>query len=365
MKGRMKLKKWFRRILGSVCVGIMLMTNLFANAQEYSVGDTMYNNLNIIEEKFSNRQVGTEANKKMAEWLVSELEAAGYTVKSEPFEQNGYAFCNYFVMKPGKSKKTIYVGAHYDCVDTHGIDDNGSGLLVVLELAKRFYSIPTEYTIQFCFFDGEESFQTKLGYAGSCHFCNTNPERKKDAVCYINIDSIAAGDELFVYGGAWENNRLTRTDTYKWARRAALKNGIDLKCLPDYVQNPNASEAITGFRSPARETGSDHHYFNSVWKIPYIYIEANRWCEEDGSGGNEKTNQTCHYQTNDKRVQAFGGQIMHTELDSLEKIEQLFPGRVKQHMEDVYTVVADMLKDKTGNKSGWKLGLGREWMVLD
>ena len=329
------------------------MINSFAYAEENLPEEAMYENLTYIQEQFFDRQVGTEANKKTAEWLIKELEDIGYTVKAEAFEQNGYEFCNYFVMKPGKSKKTIYVGAHYDAVNTHGIDDNGSGLSVVLELAKRFYVIPTPYTIQFCFFDGEESFKTKLGYAGSCHFCNTHLERRSDAVCYINIDSIAAGDELFVYGGAWEDGSLTRTSTYKWARRIALKNGIDLKCLPDQVDNPNASEAITGFRSPARETGSDHHYFNAVWKIPYIYIEANRWCEKDGSGGNHETNQTCHYQTKEKALETLGGQVMHTEFDDLEKIEKQFPGRAKQHMKEVYTIVSDMLKGDVDPNAEW------------
>lgn len=306
--------------------------------------DAMYETLAYIQQQFPDRQVDTEANTKMAEWLVGELEETGYTVKAESFEQGGYSFCNYFVTKPGDSKKTIYVGAHYDSVNTNGIDDNGSGLSVVLELAKRFYSVPTQYTIRFCFFDGEESFQTKLGYAGSCNFCHTHIEERKQAVCYINIDSIAAGDYLFVYGGAWEDGSLTRTSTYQWARRTALYNGIDLHCLPEQVENPTASEAITAFRSPARETGSDHHYFNSLWKIPYIYIEANRWCEANGSGGNSKTNQTCHYQTNQKELQQNGGQIMHTPYDNLEKLEQLFPGRVRQHMQQVYIIVSEMLK---------------------
>lgn len=345
--GNVQRKKLYRFMQRMAAVWILLsILPVNAGKNETAASDAMYQNLSYIQEQFSDRQVGTQANRAAAQWLVQELESVGYSVKEESFEQNGYTFYNYFVMKPGQSKKTLYVGAHYDSINTYGIDDNGSGLCVVLELAKRFYSISTPYTIQFCFFDGEESFKTKLGYAGSCNFCNTHIERKKDAVAYINIDSIAAGDELFVYGGAWENGGLTRTGMYQWARRVAFQNGIELKCLPEEVANPNASEAVTGFRSPARETGSDHHYFNSVWKIPYIYIEANRWCEEDGSGGNEKTNQTCHYQTSEKQLEKTGGQIMHTEWDDLDKIETLFPGRTKQHMKDVYTIVAELLKNE-------------------
>lgn len=338
----MKNYSWLK----GICFVLLLTAVLPVNASKRieNAANEMYNNLSYIQEQFYDRQVGTQANRAAAQWLVRELESVGYTVKEESFKQNGYTFWNYFVMKPGRSKRTIYVGAHYDSVNTYGIDDNASGLCVVLELAKQFYSISTPYTIQFCFFDGEESFKTKLGYAGSCNFCNTHIERRKDAICYINIDSIAAGDKLFVYGGAWEKDGLTRTNVYQWARRVALRNRIELNALPEQVSNPNGNEAITGFRSPARETGSDHHYFNSVWKIPYIYIEANRWCEEDGTGGNQETNQTCHYQSNEERLAETGGQVMHTEWDNLDKLEQLFPGRAKQHMEDAYTITADLLK---------------------
>ena len=135
-----------------------------AGKNETAASDAMYQNLSYIQEQFSDRQVGTQANRAAAQWLVQGLESVGYTVKEESFEQNGYTFYNYFVMKPGQSKKTLYVGAHYDSVNTYGIDDNGSGLCVVLELAKRFYSISTPYTIQFCFFDGERLIVLLSGF---------------------------------------------------------------------------------------------------------------------------------------------------------------------------------------------------------
>ena len=59
---------------------------------------------------------------------------------------------NIEVIKEGQSKKTIIVGAHYDSAGTHGVDDNGSGVVVALESALRMIDVETPYTIKYVFF---------------------------------------------------------------------------------------------------------------------------------------------------------------------------------------------------------------------
>jgi hypothetical protein len=83
------------------------------------------------------------------------------------------------------AKETVVIGAHYDHLGYGGVssrtggrkmalhpgaDDNGSGTTTVLELARRFASIPNRQgrRLVFITFSGEE-----LGLFGSQHYCNS------------------------------------------------------------------------------------------------------------------------------------------------------------------------------------------------
>lgn len=288
--------------------------------------------------QYKNRTAGSDAKIRAGEWIAGEMAAMGYQVEIMPFDQGGYHFVNYIGTKTGQGDGIVYLGAHYDSVDTTGTDDNASGVAVLLETAKRLAAEETEHTLKFCFFDGEESALTGIGYAGSCYYTAVKREEAPQAVCYINVDCVAAGDALFAYGGAYgETGELTRREGYDWAHRAADELGISLRSLPEQVEQ---------FASPTRVTGSDQHYFNADWEIPYVYFEASRWCEEDGSGGNEQTNKTCWYQTNDPRLSWSGGRVMHmAPLDDLTVLEAYFPGRVQNHLADTVAILTHMVEN--------------------
>ena len=81
-------------------------------------------------------------------WIQSQLESYGYEVSTHDFTHFDFTGTNYFVTKPGKSDKTIIIGAHYDSMPTAGVDDNGSGVSVLLELAYRVYDMEEVYKRQ-------------------------------------------------------------------------------------------------------------------------------------------------------------------------------------------------------------------------
>lgn len=114
---------------------------------------------------------------------------------------------------------------------TAGVDDNGSGVSVLLELAHRFYDMDTPCTLQFVFFDTEEYG----AYAGSSCFVYTylmTNNLLDDVLCCINIDSIAGGDRLYGYGGEYdEDGKLTREWVYDEANLIADDLGLDLYTL--------------------------------------------------------------------------------------------------------------------------------------
>lgn len=84
-------------------------------------------------------------------------------------------------------KKTLYITAHYDTTsDTNGIRDNGSGVVVVMEIARQLKDTNLPINVEFVFFGGEET-----GLQGSAYFVShlTN-EEKDNALGCINIDVV-------------------------------------------------------------------------------------------------------------------------------------------------------------------------------
>jgi len=277
-------------------------------------------------------------------WIKGELEAFGYTVESQDYTHFNYTGTNYYTTKPGTSDKIICIGAHYDCVNTTGTDDNGSGVSVLLELAQRFADIDTPCTLQFVFFDNEEYG----GFVGSYNFVNYVLNEQgllDDVLCFINLDSVGAGDRLYAYSGVYdEADNLTQIWPLQLAQAAAGISNVSLCTLPEEVaSHPDAALA---FRSPTRIIGSDHYYFMTQG-IPYLYFEAGLWCNDDGTGGNSDTHLTCHYQTANPAFASTGGQIMHTEFDNLQTLNQLLPGRVQYNLTCVSLVVSSMLMQIT------------------
>lgn len=318
-------------------------TESAASETEDLYGVEAYANLEAIYQNFPQR-INDENNRSenvtnAGLWIQSQLESYGYEVSTHDFTHFDFTGTNYFVTKPGKSDKTIIIGAHYDSMPTAGVDDNGSGVSVLLELAHRFYDMDTPCTLQFVFFDTEEYG----AYAGSSCFVYTYlmPNNLLDDVlCCINIDSIAGGDRLYGYGGEYdEDKKLTREWVYDEANLIADDLGLDLYTLP---------EQVTEFQSPTRLLGSDSYYFAKEG-IPYLYMEASLWCNDDGTGGNDETHLTCHYQTANEAFASTGGQIMHTEFDDLDRLNELLPGRVQKNLHDASAIVTGMLLDISPN----------------
>ena len=263
-------------------------TESAASETEDLYGVEAYANLEAIYQNFPQR-INDENNRSenvtnAGLWIQSQLESYGYEVSTHNFTHFDFTGTNYFVTKPGKSDKTIIIGAHYDSMPTAGVDDNGSGVSVLLELAHRFYDMDTPCTLQFVFFDTEEYG----AYAGSSCFVYTylmTNNLLDDVLCCINIDSIAGGDRLYGYGGEYdEDGKLTREWVYDEANLIADDLGLDLYTLP---------EQVTEFQSPTRLLGSDSYYFAKEG-IPYLYMEASLWCNDDGTGGNDETHLTSN-----------------------------------------------------------------------
>jgi Zn-dependent M28 family amino/carboxypeptidase len=103
----------------------------------------------------------------------------------------------------GRTDRTLMVGAHLDSVpEGPGINDNGSGVAGILEIAlqmKKLNIKPTNH-VRFAFWGAEESGPPQWG---SKHYVDQlGAAQRKDIALYLNFDMIGSPNFVrFVYDG--------------------------------------------------------------------------------------------------------------------------------------------------------------------
>ena len=152
------------------------------------------NNLTSYESLGLKRR-GTTSLQNTLDWLKNKYLQFGYTanqLQEDTYTYTGStAVCkNLIVTKVGTVYPNTYVivCGHYDSIGGTGTNDNGSGLVSILETARLLQNIPTEYSIKFINFSGEED-----GLYGSKHFVSaivnsTSP--KMDIRLVLNLDEV-------------------------------------------------------------------------------------------------------------------------------------------------------------------------------
>ncbi len=263
------------------------------------------------------RVAGTASEVAGADYLENTLTEMGYDVSRVAFEYDDSGMKNsenIIVEKKGSGEGTIIVGAHYDSMDSaNGVDDNGSGVAVMLENAKRMSKAKPVQTIKFVFFGAEE-----VDLLGSAEYASLmTPEEIEDTVLMINFDSLVAGDISYVYGNSDEKGKF-REHTLELAKSE------NLALVTQEGLNPEFERGITG-------PWSDHAPFEALG-IPFIYFESTNWNYGERDG---------YTQVEPKYGDS--GEIWHTEYDTLTYIEKTFPGRIDERLELFSTVLYKLL----------------------
>ncbi|MCP4197651.1 MAG: M20/M25/M40 family metallo-hydrolase [Proteobacteria bacterium] len=263
----------------------------------------------VLSEDIGPRIAGSPEEAEASQYIVSALESFGYLPEvqvftdSPPGRSGEVTSSNVIAVNEGLSEEIVIIGAHYDSVEVgNGADDNASGVAVMLEAAKMLKDVDTPYTIYFVAFGAEE-----VGLIGSNYYVDQMTEEDKaNAIAMVNLDSLIAGDNAYVYGDDAEGGEI-RDWLISWAEKEDLPLQIQTGENPEY---------------PAGTSGdwSDHVPFKQAG-IPYVYFESTNWLigEKDGY-----TQVDPKYGTE--------GQIWHTEYDYLEYIDATFPGRVDERL---------------------------------
>lgn len=130
-------------------------------------------------------------------------------------------------------------------------------------------------------------------------------KEKDNIVLMINIDSILAGDNLYLYGGRINDKGVVKdVEAVNKAFEIAKKANLPMQLTP---------KGNVDYPYPTGQKRSDHAPFSDIG-IPYIYFEANNWL-------NGLPVETENH-----------GLIMHSDKDDLSFIENEYGNRAKDTM---------------------------------
>ncbi len=204
------------------------------------------------------KEAGTAALAETADWLEARYRSFGYaTVVRQDLRFRNHTLQNLVVTKAGTTRPAtfLFVTSHYDTAEGPGVNDNGSGVAVLLEVARVLAGIDTDLSIRFVNFSGEE-----VGLVGSQAYVEqiVMPEAM-DIALVLNVDEVGgmAGTSNTVItcerdeGPPIENNAASaaHTDTLAALTReyTSLETRIAHAFGSDYLPFENAGYVITGF----------------------------------------------------------------------------------------------------------------------
>lgn len=265
----------------------VLFSGFLANSQTYNQNYAERSNLvsqqnidtYLLEfENFGVKTTGSVANNNTYAWLKNKYLSFGYSeseISKDNFSYGGQTSSNLIVTKTGtKYPNTfIIICGHYDTVNGPGTNDNGSGIAVILEVARLLKNINTEYSIKFINFSGEEQ-----GLIGSSHYVSnvvnaTNP--KMNIRLVLNIDEVGGikgqtNDTITCERDESSpslNNSASNTFTQQLMNcvtlYSPLKTNLSYAYASDYVPFQANGEIITGFfeynETPYAHTANDKY----------------------------------------------------------------------------------------------------------
>jgi Zn-dependent M28 family amino/carboxypeptidase len=150
--------------------------------------DTILTNLQMFEGA-GIKELGSFSLTRTKNWIIDKYSSYGYTdIVEDPFDYYGVITSNIIITKTGSvyPDKYVIIDGHYDTRDGVGANDNGSGTVSILEIARLLKDVNTEYSIKFIHFSAEE-----VGLVGSWHYVeNTVIPQNLDIKLVFNIDGI-------------------------------------------------------------------------------------------------------------------------------------------------------------------------------
>ncbi|WP_265427685.1 M28 family peptidase [Chryseobacterium sp. YIM B08800] len=249
-------------------------------------------NINTLLQEFASygvKTTGSAANTNTLNWLKAKYQSFGYDasqITEDSFTYGNTTSKNLIITKTGTVYPNTYViiCGHYDTVTGPGVSDNGSGTSILLEAARILKDVPTEYSVKFIHFSGEEQ-----GLVGSNHYVNnvvfSNNVRQLNLKVVFNIDQVGGqlgnlnntinceSDQTSAGGTA--NNAPSLAMTQQLATCTTLYSPLQVNMsnayASDYMPFEAKGDIITGFYETERSM-NEHSVNDTYANIDPVYV---------------------------------------------------------------------------------------------
>jgi len=237
----------------------------FIQAYQDRANQVSQTNINTYLQEFEAlgvKRTGTTQNTNAFNWIKNKYTSFGYTTSNfqeHSWTASGYSSKNLIVTKTGTlyPNKFVIVCGHFDSINGPGTNDNGSGTSIILEIARILKNVPTDYSIKFIHFSGEEQ-----GLLGSSRYVSqivnaTSP--KMDIKVVVNLDQVGglatkANTKLYHdrdQASPTSNNSAAAIAVQELANCTLLYSPLAVDFDPaestDYVPFQQNGEIITGY----------------------------------------------------------------------------------------------------------------------
>lgn len=252
---------------------MVTQTNISTNLQEFA--------------GFGIKKTGTTANNNALNWLKNKYLSYGYTVNNmseDSFTYGSSTSKNLIITKTGTvyPNKYVIICGHYDTIVGPGVSDNGSGTSIILEAARILKNVPTEYSIKFIHFSGEEQ-----GLVGSNHYVNNvayqNGSQVLDIKLVLNIDQVGGllGNNNNTItcerdtGGVSSNNAASTVVTQELMNcttlYSPLQTNLSYAYSSDYMPFEAKGYTITGFYETI-QSNNEHTVSDTFANLDPVYV---------------------------------------------------------------------------------------------
>ncbi|AZB11494.1 M28 family peptidase [Chryseobacterium sp. G0162] len=282
-----------KRITTLLCTSLILQSisaQTFIQAYKDRADMVTQTNITTNLQDFGNfgiKKTGTQANTNALNWIKNKYLSYGYTasqITESPFTYGSAISKNLIITKTGTlyPNKYVIICGHFDTINGPGVNDNGSGTSIILEAARILQNVPTEYSIKFIHFSGEEQ-----GLIGSSHYVNNvvyqNGVRKLDIKLVFNLDQVGGvkgNNNNTVYcdedqGGLSSNNSASAAVTQQLRNCTALysplQTAVDPAADTDYIPFEQKGEIITGFFERIRSS-FPHSSKDTFANVDPVYV---------------------------------------------------------------------------------------------
>ena len=127
------------------------------------------------------------------DYINQSWQQQGYSVERQAYLERNIQCANLEVTREGidRADHIILIGAHYDTVyGSPGANDNGSGLAVLLELSRLFYTETTNLSVRFVAFVNEEPPFFFSGRQGSNIYAKAIRQRGDDIRLMLALETM-------------------------------------------------------------------------------------------------------------------------------------------------------------------------------